>query len=406
MKKLRIGVVGFGNFARCFIPLYQAHPLVSGVDLAEIREDRRAEGAAAYRFGEVYNDFESLLKGPCDAVAIFTDRSRHFPFAKAALLAGKHVYCAVPMANRMEEIAELVDLVKRTGLTYMMGETSVYYPAFLYCRKKWQLGAFGRFVYGEGEYLHDMAEPWCSFYEIYRNGHGDQWRKFAGLPPMHYPTHSVSMVLGITGARMTSVSCIGLDDTAHPDECWGRGRNFWDNPFSSQSALFRTSDGGMARINEFRRVGVCRTNSVRLSLFGTEAVFEEQSGDSSGVCTFSDRLGRVEDPMPLIRCAPGVEARPGHKEYIGTALVHDVARLPESYMGLGNGHFGAHQFLTDDFIKSCVFGKVPSVSAWEAAKFTAPGLVAHESSLRDGERLPVPDFGEPLGDRVDPWRWA
>lgn len=404
MKRLRIGVVGFGAFARSFVPLFQAHPGVAAVDLAEIRPDRRAEGSSLFHFDTVYDDFESLLAGPCDAVAIFTDRSRHFPFAKKALLAGKHVYCAVPMANRLEEIAELVDLVRSTGLTYMMGETSIYYPAFLFCRNKWRLGAFGRFVYGEGEYLHDMAEPWCSFYEIYRNGHGADWRRFAGLPPMHYPTHSVAMVLGVTGARMTSVSCIGLDDSAHPDACWGAGRNFWDNPFSSQSALFRTSDGGMARINEFRRVGVCRTNSVRLSIFGSEAVFEEQCGDSSGVCMFSDRLGRVEDPTPVIRCAPGAAAQPGRKEFLGTAPVHEVGRLPEEFLGLPNGHYGAHQFLTDDFVKAVLTGRTPSVSAWDAARFTAPGLVAHASCMRDGERLPVPDFGDAPGERVDPWR--
>jgi predicted dehydrogenase len=403
MQKIHVGVVGFG-FSGSFIPLFQAHPFCSGVDLAELRQDRRNAATQKFTFNAVFDSFEAMLKNSkCNAVAIFTDRSRHFPFAKAALLAGKHVYSAVPMANTVDECAELVDLVKKTGLTYMMGETSIYYPAHVYCRKKYLAGEFGRFVYGEGEYLHDMAEPGCSFYQIYREAHGEQWRKFAGLPPMHYPTHSVSMVLGVTGAHMKSVSCIGLDDTANPDECWGKGRNFWDNPYSSQSALFQTSDGGMARINEFRRVGISKTNSVRLSIMGTRAGFEEQSGSGMGVCVFSDLQGRLQDPMPLITTTPD---RLGAREYVGTAPIHDVHRLPESFMGLPNGHYGSHQFLVDDFLKSCCFDRTPTVSAWEAARYTVPGLIAHQSSLKDGERLVIPDFGNPPGERVDVERWV
>jgi hypothetical protein len=78
----------------------------------------------------------------------------------------------------------------------------------------------------------------------------------------------------------------------------------------------------------------------------------------------------------------------------GYAPVHDVDRLPEVYHGMPSGHEGSHHFLVDDFIRAVVDGTLPPVNAWVAARYTLPGIVAHQSALRGGERLDVPDFGD------------
>jgi hypothetical protein len=82
-----------------------------------------------------------------------------------------------------EELQALLDLARRRGLWIIADE--------IYCR----------FVYGEGEYLHDMTH---GFYEAFQHSGGDEWRSTASFPPMLYPTHSVSMVLSVTGARLTT----------------------------------------------------------------------------------------------------------------------------------------------------------------------------------------------------------
>ena len=53
-------------------------------------------------------------------------------------------------------------------------------------------------------------------------------------------------------SRFTKVSCFGSRDD-HPDGIFDAELSAFDNPWSNQSALFKTADGGMARINEFRR---------------------------------------------------------------------------------------------------------------------------------------------------------
>lgn len=414
MKKIKVGFCGTGPFSWNFIPLFQAHPMVAEVCIAELNAARRSEVAAQFGIRRTFANHDELCASDVDAVLIFTERVKHVPFAIQALRAGKHVYSAVPAATQLHELHELVSTVEQSGLVYMMGETSLYYPGCVYAKKRYTAGDFGTFVYGEGEYYHDMADSVCAFYDIYQKAHGDPWRQYAGLPPMYYPTHSFAMVLGVTGARVTSLACLGFNDSQHPDECWGTGRNFWDNPFSNQTALCRTSDGGVARINEFRRVGISHTNHVRLSIFGTKASFEEQAGSHHGSFIWTTQDGRREDPIEQLRCEPGHEGAQDPKaagdpeagrKFLGTAAVHDIGRLPESFRGLRNGHYGAHQFMVDDFVKACFFGKVPLNNVWDAARYNAPGLIAHESAKREGENLQVPDFGNPKGERLDPYRW-
>jgi predicted dehydrogenase len=266
MKSIKICVIGAGAFARVFIPLFKAHPQVRAVSLAEVLPDRRWGEAARAGIGETCASLEEALRTDCDAIALFTQRWMHAPMAIAALKAGKHVYSAVPAAVTAADLAELVETVRRTGLTYALGETSYYYPSTIFCRSMWREGKFGRYVYGEGEYMHDMSHGFC---QAYQHSGGTDWKRTAGFPPMLYPTHSVSMIVSVTGARFTQVSCLGQVDQSG-DGVFGKGLNNWDNPFSNETALFRTSDGGTARINELRRVGHYGGRSVRLSIFGTE----------------------------------------------------------------------------------------------------------------------------------------
>src|SRR5690606_15488080 len=154
--------------------------------------ERRQKEAKRFGIRQVYASLDELIRSDADAVVLMTQRWMHAPQAIKALKAGKHVYSAVPAATTLEELSELVETVKATGLTYMMGETSYYYPATLYCRKRFAAGDFGQFVYGEGEYLHDMS---VGFYEAYQYSGGENWKSTASYPPMLYPTHSISMIL-------------------------------------------------------------------------------------------------------------------------------------------------------------------------------------------------------------------
>ena len=394
---LKIGICGAGQFAGSFIPLFQAHPLVSEVCLAEPFPERRQEQAARFGVERTFASLDELCESDVDAIAIFTQRWLHGPQALQALESGKHVYSAVPAAITLEEMSALVAAVKRTGLTYMLGETSYYYPSTLFCRAKYRSGEMGRFVYGEAEYLHDMSH---GFYAAYQHSGGEDWKSTASFPPMLYPSHSVSMIASVTGARLTQVSCLGyVDDNA--DGVFQAETSLWGNNFSNETALFRTSDGGMCRINEFRRVGIIGGTSVRMSLYGTEGSYEEQS---NARVWNTRRPEDMADLSELLACK-GIqvseeERRALPKElasdfFAGVSSVHPVERLPREFLGLRNGHQGSHQFLVCDFVEACASGDPPPNNVWDAARYCVPGIVAHESAKMGGALLEVPDFGGP-----------
>lgn len=398
---ITIGISGAGSFAESFIPLFMAHPLVKQVVIAELIPERREKIAAKYGIDQTFASHAELCRSDVDAIAIFAQRHLHGPLTIEALQAGKHVYCTVPIASSMDEISKIVQLVEKTRLIYMTGETSYYYPHAIYCRDRFQKGDFGDFVYAEAAYLHDMSH---GFYQAFQHSGGNNWKQVAGFPPMFYPTHSTGAILSVTGARMTHVSCLGYADN-HEDEIFRENNNLWNNRFSNQTALMRTSDGGMARINEFRRVGWWgKSSSNPLSIYGTKACFEENCG---GQYWTELERNEVQDLSELLECKRSY--RPDSSlEHLHEVLqkdfnssmskVHPVWRLPASYAGLRNGHLGSHQFLADDFVKAVVKNQLPPNHVWDAAKYCAPGLVAHESSLNGGEMMAVPDFGDPPND--------
>jgi predicted dehydrogenase len=394
---MKIGICGIGQFSGSFIPLYKAHPLVDEVVLCDLIRKRADEAAGKYGISRVVDDFDELIRSDIDAVVILTQRHTHAPLTLAALDAGKHVYCAVPIAVSLDEIEKIVSRVKSSGLIYMNGETSYYYPSTIYCRNRHAAGDFGDFVYAEAAYLHDMDH---GFYKAYQYSGGSDWKKVAGIPPMFYPTHSVSMVLSVVGQRITHASCLGYADKKG-DGVFGEGNNLWDNRFSNETALMRTSGGGMCRINEFRRVGWRSgpgASSVHMSVYGTDASFETHASSSVWVPHTGEIIDVTDDltckATPIAEIDPSISDELAKDFHTSHAKVHPMERLPAEFRGQPNGHEGSHQFLVDDFVQAVSSDEQPPVNVWEAAKYAAPGIVAHESAERDGEMLPVPDFGE------------
>lgn len=400
---MKIGICGAGSFAKAFVPLFSAHPLVDELVIADLVPERAQELAAQNAVQRVCFSMDELLMTDIDCVAVFAQRHLHGPLSIQALQAGKNVYCAVPMASSLEDMMRIIGLVEKTGLVYMNGETSYYYPSALYCRERFAKGDFGRFVYGEGNYYHDMSH---GFYAAFQHSGGKDWRKVAGFPPMFYPTHSTSLVLSVTGSRATQVSCMGCVDR-EDDGVFGAGNNQWDNPYSNQTALMRTADGGMMRVNEFRRIGWHgKVSSNPLCLYGTKGSFEQNSDSALWADLSTDGNRNLHDLLDCYRHYQGhhgdateelheVLVRDFNSQF---AVVHPKERLPKAFVGLRNGHLGSHQFLVDDFVKSCAQKALPPINAWEAAKYCAPGLVAHESCLQGGALLDIPDFGVPPAD--------
>ena len=395
--KLNIAFIGCGDFAKNFVPLFKLHPLVEKVYVCDLIAERAEEYSKKYSV-EIVTSFEEVLKRrDINAVAIFAQRHLHGPLVLRALSAGKHVYSAVPMASEVEECQQIVEKVKETGLTYMMGETCYYYPSSMLCRYKNQEGFFGKFVYGEAQYHHDISHFPANFRADKRS---------AGVPPFFYPTHSTAMLLAAADSYCTRVVAFGYEDT-EDDGIFEKGVNQWDNVFSNSYSLMKLANGGTARINECRRIGYKAPSSYVSSFYGTKGAYQFNNAQhiltkltEKGVDLqdISDDVNPIE--MTRHKDEEDFKQKVANHTWqwnmFSPVQKTEYDRLPESFKKNSsvNGHMASHQLLVDDFCTAVFFGSMPPVNAWRAARWTIPGLLAHQSALKDGEAIDVPDCGE------------
>ena len=398
-EKIRIGFVGCGQFCKSFVPLFKAHPAVEFIAVTDKFPERCKEYDEMFGVDRIFNSYEDMLaSNDVNCIAIFTQRNQHGEMAIAALKAGKNVYSAVPMATSIEEIKEIVRLVKETGLTYSMGETGIYRPAAIFCREKYASGEMGDMVYAEAQYNHDMS----GLYDVFKYTEGDKWKKMAGLPPFYYPTHSTSMVLSAAKSKAVKVAAFGYVDKIDTD-IFGEGMNYWDNPFSNSSMLLKLDNGAVARISENRRVAWGVPETYISNFHGTKASYECSLIHHSYIM-IKDSNPEYEDVSDLInpielskhKNDPEFVAKAVKGEWAsGEAPIQIIARIPNEIKGLKTNHAGTHKFMVDDFCQAYMSGKLSPTNAWQAARYNLPGLTAHISATEGGITMDVPDLGNP-----------
>lgn len=366
---ISICLVGLGQFGVEFAALFRDHPLVSRVALCDLDATKLA--AAARRFGihECYGALDDVCRSDIQAVALITQPWRHAEQALQVMRAGKHVYSAVPPVygpdgeHLLAQCDELVRTVQETGQLYMLGETTFFRAEVAYCRQRAQLGDFGHFAYGECEYWHDLDSPHSNLRDVDRTRWGAQWNaQKRGAIPMHYPTHATASMISIMQSHVLTASALGYE---RPNEDWFLQDAYWGNAFGNEVALYRMANGSVVRHTELRRVGHPGREGFRL--FGTEASF---LWDEAGA-HWSTREGVEPVDVSAARQA-----------------------LPQPLAANLGGHGGSHAYLVDEFVSACAEERQPRINVWEAARYMAPGIVAHQSALRDGETLAVPDWGD------------
>ncbi len=340
-RRLRVGIVGYGvcQFGAAFS--FQDHPNVEIVAVSDLIPDRCAGLAKACRCAKTYPSLEELVKDDrIEAVFVATDAPSHPQHCIEVLKHGKHVASAVPAVfGSLEDADRLFAAVKQSGLTYMMFETSCYHEDLHAMRELYRAGRLGELVYSEGEYYHYMQEPIPSFRD---------WR--VGLPPQWYPTHSNAYHLGVTGGSFASVSCLGFPSRIPHLQ---PANNRYQNRFGTEIALFRTSEGGTSRM------------AVSWDTPGDEG---ERGRIRTQRGAYHNTFQGLEKDLPNTRRPP----LPPHVE--------------------AGGHGGSHGYLMNEFVTAILQNRKPLVDIALALNLTVSGIVAHQSALKDGERLKIPQY--------------
>lgn len=366
-RKIRVGVVG-GRFGLGFY--FHEHPNVHVEAVSDLIPDRRKKLMETYQCEKSYESLTLLLKDPkVEAVAIFTPAPDHAAHVIESLNAGKHVLCAVPAAMTMEECYRVLEAVERTGLKYMMAETSTYRSETITAKKMYEKGQFGNIFSSAAQYYHPGIE------ELAFDGKGNRtWRH--GFPPLLYPTHCTAYLIAVTNERLSTVSAIGWgdDDPILKD-------NRYNNPFWNGSAFYKTDRG-----NAFH-VEVCWKGALAHCERGEwrgdkMSYYMEYKNEPVHTVHAGDKKAKDDGGFTV--------AHPDFKPY-DQELWWKTDMLPKA-MQHNSGHGGSHTFITHEFISAIVEDREPEVNIYEALAYTAPGIIAHESALHKGEQMRIPNF--------------
>jgi predicted dehydrogenase len=369
---IRVAVIGL-EFGAEFVPIYRDHPRVSAVAVADTRAETRDAAAEAFGVPYVFGSLDEVLADPAiDAVHIVTGLRDHADHVVAALEAGKHVACTVPMALTFDDIQRIVDARERSGTRYMMMETAVYTREFFFAEALVRSGSMGEIAYARGTHFQDMTD-WP-----------DYW---LGLPPLFYATHAISPILRLLDARASHVRAIGggaLDPA---------NRGGYGNPFPVESALVQVEGREVAVELTRSLFQLARPYTESFSIYGDRQGFEWP------------QLEDTEAPLLFTMGAPeSGRGRPVRAERVAVPDRADLLPEPirrytqrfadESHRSFiqGGGHGGSHPHLVHEFVSSIVEDRAPSIDHRRAANWTATGLAAHASAVAGGELVAVPRF--------------
>ncbi|MEN4011089.1 MAG: Gfo/Idh/MocA family oxidoreductase [Bellilinea sp.] len=152
---LGVGVAGTGFIGPAHVEALRRNG-IHVLGLAENTPEKAAQKAAEMGIPRQYGSLEEMLADEdINVVHLATPNYLHFPHAKAAMLAGKHVICEKPLAMNTQESTELVRLAKETGRVNAVNFNIRMYPLVQQARSLVQSGALGDVFILHGSYLQD-----------------------------------------------------------------------------------------------------------------------------------------------------------------------------------------------------------------------------------------------------------
>ena len=368
--KINIAIAGLG-FGAEFIPIYQRHPNANMYAICQRNKKKLNEIGDAFSITSRYTDYDALLKDPeIDAVHINTPIPDHAVQSIKALKAGKHVACTVPMATTVEECRQIVELVKQTGLTYMMMETVVYAREFLFMKELYEKGELGKIQFLKASHQQDM-DGWPNYWP--------------GLPPMHYATHCVGPVLGLTKAEAEFVSCFGsgtIREELHA---------YYNSPFAIESTHIKFRNSDLSAIVYRSLFDTARQYRESFEVYGSRKSVEWPLIEGKPLVVHTAKKPEAEIPEE-IHSPDYAHLLPKEIQAFTTHGVYDSEGNQHLSFLQGSGHGGSHPHLVHEFLSALVTNREPYPNARQSANITCVGILAHESAMKGGEIIKLPDF--------------
>ena len=133
--ELRYGILSTSSIAPRFIAAVRQSGKSQILAVSSRTEEKASQFARQLEIPKAYGSHQALLADEdVNIVYISNVNTAHYPWAKAALLAGKHVICEKPCTTTEAQTKELYDLAKQQGLFFMEAQKMLFLPAVLAAR--------------------------------------------------------------------------------------------------------------------------------------------------------------------------------------------------------------------------------------------------------------------------------
>lgn len=405
-QKVKLGFIGTGLRGQDHIELAVRRDDVEIVAICDIQQgmlDRavdiitNAERPVPQIFKGANDAYKKLLeiKG-IDAVIIATPWEWHYPMAMDALNAGKHVGCEVIAALTVPELWNLVSLVEKTKLNYMMLENVCYRRDVMAVMNMVRQGMFGELVHLQGGYQHNLrdvkfndgVQPYGGGVEFGAKGYSEaQWRTQHSIDRNGdlYPTHGIGPVAMLTninrGNRFTSlVSYSSKARGLHEYIVEKGGANHPNAKINFKlgdvvTTMIQTANQETILLQH--DTSLPRPYSLGFRVQGTKGLWMDLNQS-----LYLQGLSRDEDRWEA--------AKPYLEKYdhpLWQKFQNDT---------IGAGHGGMDFFVLHEFVESIKNKTKTPLDVYDAAAWTAISPLSQESVAAGGKNLEFPDFTKGL----------
>lgn len=364
MKKLRLGIFGFGErgrlLATTFMLLNCEIVAVCDIRKSELARARAVLGADI----ATYDSFDSFIEHDMDAVILANFFHEHAPYAIACFARGLHVYSECIANGTMAEGVALLRAHEKSRSIYMLAEN---YPQMLFNREMKHIcegGTLGKILYAEGEYNHP-GNPNDAAFRKYYNYFEGHWRNF--LPRTYYITHSLGPLMWATGATPRQVSALAA--YAPPPKDTPTASHVGDR---AAIVITQNDDGSIFRVTGCAAFGA-HHNSYRIC--GTNGQIENLRGRGNEVMLRYNGW-EIPEGVPQAKCY--------------TPEWND----PDEELIKKSGHGGA-DYLTARMFYECVEKGVQPPHPFDihsGVTMSSVAILAHRSMLEGGVPYDIPDF--------------
>jgi predicted dehydrogenase len=292
--------------------------------------------AAAYGLSRWSTDLDACLADPASTIYFDAQTtSQRVPAVRAAILAGKHVYCEKPVADSLADALELANLAQKRGVKHGVVQDKLFLPGIRKLKRLVDTGFFGRILSVRGEFGYWVFEgDWQPAQRPSWN-----YRKQDGGGIIMDMLCHWRYVLDHTFGPIKSVSCVGA---THIPERWDEsGQPYACTADDAAYACFEMEGGIIAQMNSSWTVRVHRDELLEIQVDGTEgsAVAGLRGCKSQHRANTPKAVWNPDIPNPL-EFRAGWQEVPDNQEYdnafkvqwemflrhveLGTPFVHDL----------------------------------------------------------------------------------